>query len=178
MGGRVALRLALAVPGRVNALILESVSPGIIDRRERAARIAQDNMLANRIEQDGISAFVKEWESMPIWESQSKLTDDERLLVRNQRLKQSTVGLSNSLRGMGVGMADSVLDELSELTLPTFLISGKLDAKYCVLAKMMESRLSNAELAIVPDAGHAVHLEKPDEFGHLVAKFLNSMQIS
>ena len=54
MGGRQALRFALAYPERVSSLILESTSPGIADATERAQRRARDHELADFIEREGI----------------------------------------------------------------------------------------------------------------------------
>ena len=117
MGGRVAMRLALHLaeraPARLSGLVLESASPGIADAGERSARVVSDHALADRIEADGIEAFVREWESLPMWASQSGLSEEARSRLRAQRLGQSTVGLANSLRGMGAGVEKPVLDDLS-----------------------------------------------------------------
>jgi pimeloyl-ACP methyl ester carboxylesterase len=50
LGGRVALHLAAEAPELLWALVLESASPGIEDRGERAARAASDEELALSIE--------------------------------------------------------------------------------------------------------------------------------
>src|SRR5690606_15918697 len=56
MGGRVALHLALHVPERLGALVLESASPGLASAQERAARVAHDEGLAAFLEAVGIRA--------------------------------------------------------------------------------------------------------------------------
>ena len=57
-GARVALALAVTQPDVVRALVLESPSAGIADAAARATRRAADDALADRIERDGIEAFV------------------------------------------------------------------------------------------------------------------------
>src|SRR4051794_26977698 len=47
MGGRVALRLALEYPGRVEGLVLIGTTPGIADPVEREARSDEDSALAS-----------------------------------------------------------------------------------------------------------------------------------
>ena len=175
LGGRVALHLALASPDRVSALILESTSPGIADPKEREARRASDEALAKILEEKGIDSFVDYWERLPLFASQARLSTEVREAVRRERLKQSPVGLANSLRGAGAGTQEYLLPQLPRLTMPTLLIAGSLDEKYCRIARAMHAALPNSRLHIVDDAGHNVHLEKPGEYIREVEAFLNAV---
>lgn len=173
MGGRVALHLALCAPERLWALVLESASPGIEDTSEREERVRSDETLAERIERDGLERFVAYWEAQPLFASQSRLPSTARDELRRQRLSHDPRGLANSLRGLGAGRQQPVLDRLAELRLPVLLITGALDTKYCELAQSMAARLPCAQFEIVPEAGHAVHLEQPETFSAAVRAFLN-----
>ena len=179
MGGRVAMRLALHLaeraPDRLRGLILESASAGIADAGERAARVASDRALADRIERDGIEAFVREWESLPMWASQSGLSEAARSGLRAQRLGQLAVGLANSLRGMGAGVETPVLDDLSRLPTATLVVCGTMDAKYRAVGAAMGERIRASRVEIVEGCGHAVHLEAPDRFASLVGEFVASL---
>ena len=176
LGGRIALRWALAQPQRVRALILESASPGIADDADRAQRRSSDEALADRIERDGVERFVEYWESLPLWASQARLPQAERAALRAQRLQNRALGLANSLRGMGASVDAPVLADLDRLTAPVLLVAGALDSAYCAHAKAMAARLPNATVSVVPDAGHAVHLERPEEFASAVGAFLARLQ--
>lgn len=174
MGGRVALRLALADPNRCWALVLESASPGITDPDERRRRIASDEELAGLVEREGIEAFVRVWESLPLWASQQRLSEPVRAALRAQRLKQRPEGLAGSLRGLGAGRDEPVLERLGELgALPVLLITGSLDEKYVALARRMVSLLPNGSWQNIPNAGHAVHLEEPEIFATVLSDFLS-----
>ncbi len=174
MGGRLALHLALAAPERVTSLVLESASPGIASADEREARIRSDAELADSIERDGVEAFVDRWERNPLFASQDALPRELREELRRQRLRNDVSGLANSLRGMGAGAQRPLHDELSHVQCPTLLLAGELDPKYRALAEEMARGMSNARAVIVPDAGHAVHLERSGEFDRIVAEFLKS----
>jgi len=174
MGGRAALQLALTAPRRIAALVLESASPGIEDAGERGARAASDRALADDIERDGVEAFVDRWERLPMWATQEQLPEAVRLHLREQRLRNSTTGLANSLRGMGAGAQQPLIARLGELRMPVLLLAGQEDRKYGHLACEMQHRIAGARVQIVEGAGHAVHLEQPAAFAPLVKEFLAS----
>ncbi|MDB5085508.1 MAG: esterase [Bacilli bacterium] len=168
MGGRLALTLALLYPGRVRRLLLESSSPGLKTAEERQDRIALDEALADRIERQGIEAFVKEWENLLLFATQKKLPADVQASVRQERLQQRPHGLAGSLRGMGTGAQPSWWQQLSEITVPVVLYAGALDEKFCLIAQEMREKLPDARVRIIPGAGHTVHLEQADIFGTMV----------
>jgi 2-succinyl-6-hydroxy-2,4-cyclohexadiene-1-carboxylate synthase len=151
---------------------LESSSPGIADAAERQARVVADEALAESIEREGLEAFVERWERLPLFASQASLPEDTRARLHAQRLRNDPLGLANSLRGMGAGRQESLWDRLAWLYVPTLLIAGELDAKYCALASQMATALPNAQAVIMPGVGHAVHLEQPQSFAKNVLEFL------
>lgn len=175
MGGRLALYTALAYPQQVRALILESASPGLADADERAARRAADEALAERIERDGIEAFVDHWENLPLFASLKRLRAETRSRLRAERLRRDPGGLAASLRGMGTGAQPALWSHLSELTIPMLIIAGAEDAKYADIARHMGAAIATAEVAIIPEAGHVVHLEQPDPFYAVIGRFLASL---
>lgn len=161
MGGRLALYTALEYPRMVARLTLESASPGLDSEAERAARRAADEALADRIERDGMAAFTASWENLPLFATQSA---DAKARLRAVRLAQRPRGLANSLRGMGTGAQPSLWPRLPSLALPVHLVVGALDVKFVAINQRMAERIPGARLTVIPDAGHAVHLEQPDAY--------------
>jgi 2-succinyl-6-hydroxy-2,4-cyclohexadiene-1-carboxylate synthase len=176
MGGRLALHLALAAPERIWALVLEGASPGIADEEERQARAESDDAMADDIGRHGIEAFVNRWELQPLFASQMHLPPDVLQKQRRQRLASSEVGLANSLRGMGAGRQEYLLPRLAALRLPVLLMAGAKDERYSALAWQLADELRDAVVEIVPEAGHAAHLEQPEYFGREVLSFLKRCQ--
>jgi 2-succinyl-6-hydroxy-2,4-cyclohexadiene-1-carboxylate synthase len=172
MGGRLALHLALAAPQRISALLLESASPGIEDPAGREARRRSDAALADDIERDGMEAFVARWEAQPLFASQARLPAAVLERQRRQRLSQNPRGLANSLRGMGAGSQDFLLPRLGVLAIRSFFLAGALDERYVTEATRLAATVPGATLQIIPDAGHATHLEKPAVFAEAVRRFL------
>jgi 2-succinyl-6-hydroxy-2,4-cyclohexadiene-1-carboxylate synthase len=174
MGGRVALHLALQAPARIDTLVLESASPGIEDAAERARRVQQDGELARRILAHGIDAFVAEWEQQPLLKLQPHVGSAVLEAQHAQRLRNDPTGLANSLLGMGAGQQAPLWSRLSELRMPVQLIVGEADARYVGIAERMQAALPPSRLAVVPMAGHTVHLDQPAEFlVHVQEAFTN-----
>jgi 2-succinyl-6-hydroxy-2,4-cyclohexadiene-1-carboxylate synthase len=175
LGARAALQFALSFPDRTAALVLESGTPGIDDAAERDARVASDSELAATIEHDGIVPFVDYWEKLALWSSQTSLSEAASARLREQRLANKPEGLANCLRGAGTGAVPSVFERLSELRMPVMLIAGALDQKFAGLAGRMAKAIPGSRLEIVEAAGHAVHLERPDDFSCLASDFLGQV---
>ena len=172
MGARVALAFALTHPGRVRALVLEGVTPGIEDAFLRRQRIADDEALAQRIERDGVERFVDDWMQQPLFASQARLGKAFLAAARAARCANSAVGLANSLRGMGTGAQEPLWVRLPTLTPPTLLVVGDEDMKFRAVAENMVLRTPRATIAIIPQAGHAAHLENARAFNARVLRFL------
>ncbi len=169
MGGRLALFMALTYPTRIKTLILESASPGLQNPDARAARVRADESLAIQIEQNGSAWFVPYWEALPLFATQSEAI---RAALRPVRLGHQTLGLANSLRGMGTGAQPSLWERLPELTCPVLLISGALDPKFAGIANQMAVTIPRVTIWNVPEAGHTVHLERPIEYVAFVRHWL------
>lgn len=175
MGGRVALHVALACPDRVNALALIGTRAGIDDPAERAERIAADGALADRIESEGIEWFADFWASQPLFATQrSRLSSEQQAELRAHRLACDPAGLAHSLRGMGAGAAEPVGCRLGELAMPCALIAGADDAKFAAIARQMAAAIPQATVSLIPDAGHAAHLEAPDATAAAVIQCMSS----
>lgn len=172
MGGRTALQVAVHRPDVVSALILEGGTPGLATEAERTARVAADEVLAQRALNEGVEAFVDFWQEVALFASQKRMPQERQDRVRAGRLRNRAIGLANSLRGMGTGAQEDVRDRLEEVRVPTYLITGALDTKFTELGREMAERLPNATMTVIDDVGHAAHVERPDEFSRLVLDFL------
>jgi len=172
MGGRAALAAAVSAPGDFSSLVLIGATAGIADAALRGQRIRADRALADRIEAGGIELFVDEWMALPLFESQARLGADVLERARTQRLRNSTLGLANSLRGMGAGAQTPLHGLLAMLALPILLVVGEEDEKFRGIAADLASTLPDARVAVLPEAGHAAHLEAPAAFRRVVCDFL------
>jgi 2-succinyl-6-hydroxy-2,4-cyclohexadiene-1-carboxylate synthase len=173
LGGRLCLRLALDRPDLVPALALIGASPGIADPADRAERRAADEALAERIERDGVAAFLDRWLAGPLF-----ATLPEAAAGRAERLANTADGLAWALRALGTGAQEPLWDRLAGLRPPTLLLAGELDHKFAAIARQMAAAIGPAaEVALVPGAGHAAHLERPAEVAARIEAFLASTPV-
>lgn len=172
MGGRVALSFAMLKPERVDALVLESASPGLASAAERQARRQQDEALAARIEREGIERFAAYWENLPLFASLAEQPEEVKERIRSIRLGNRPHGLAYSLRGMGTGAQPSWWDQLEKLASPVLLIAGTRDEKFMNIARRMEERIKESKFMPVEGAGHMVHVEQSARFDTIVREYL------
>jgi 2-succinyl-6-hydroxy-2,4-cyclohexadiene-1-carboxylate synthase len=172
MGGRAALALAAWQPERVNSTLLVGASAGLADPAARAARIADDEALAERIESGGLARFVDAWMALPLFASQKRLGSQALAHTRAQRLHNRPHGLANSLRGMGSGAQPPLHMQLAQVRAPVMLVHGEEDAKFAGIAQQLAAALPDARAVAVANAGHACHLEAPAAFLALAHEFI------
>jgi 2-succinyl-6-hydroxy-2,4-cyclohexadiene-1-carboxylate synthase len=153
--------------------VLESASPGLATERDRDERRAADHRLASQIEDQGIEWFVDYWEHLPTFSGQNRLDPALRLRQRELRLRNDPRSLAAALRGLGTGALPSLWDRLARIAQPTLLVVGEQDQKFVATAELMASSMPNTRVAVIPGAGHNVHLEAPSAWLDAVVGFLS-----
>ena len=126
---------------------------------------------------DGLPSFVDFWEQIPLFASQKLLSKEKQQAVREERLGQSEIGLSNSLLGIGTGSQPSYWDRLETIKRPVLLITGKIDTKFVFIAREMEKFLPFVRHQTIEGAGHAIHVEKPTSFATMIEEHIKELKI-
>lgn len=171
MGGRLALYLALEYPERCERLVMESASPGLAARHERAQRRRWDEARAFELEHWEFSRFLRAWYEQPLFETLTR--DRDRFLeLLERRRRNDPSGLARSMRGMGAGAQPSLWPALARLDLPLLGISGALDAKYGKIMEDMIRVSKKGRHRVIPGAGHNVHYENPENYARVLQEFL------
>ena len=170
LGGRLALRAALRSPESFAGVVLVGSTAGIEEGPLRVQRAEADEKLASWIEAMPIEDIVSLWERQPLFADQSDALVESQ---RAGRLSQDPRSLALLLRTAGQGVLEPVWHELRDLDLPLLAIAGARDEGYSAAAKRIASIAPRARAAIVEDAGHAAHLQRPDEVARLITDFLD-----
>lgn len=172
MGARLALGCAVRHPEFVTSLVLVGGRAGVADPAERAERRRSDDALAARIEALGVEAFVDEWLAQPLFATLARCGPELIADERRARLANDAHGLAASLRALGPGSQPPLFDELARVRVPVLLVAGALDGRFVELARELARLLPQAEVCVIPDAGHAVHVEQPAAFASVASDFL------
>jgi 2-succinyl-6-hydroxy-2,4-cyclohexadiene-1-carboxylate synthase len=175
MGARLVLRLALDRPAIVDRLVLLSGTAGIGSQHDRRSRKKRDEQLARDAERDGVQQFLERWLDQRLFETLPR--EAAQLDIRRRAY---TVGrLTHQLRILGQGEQEPLWDRLGALDMPVLVLCGQWDRTYREIAARMAAAIGeNAEVVVVPKAGHALHLERPDEVAHELTTWLEERATS
>jgi len=161
-GGMVALRTALAHPDRVSKLVLVAPAfPGWDFGEQIQAYWAAEEAAVAR----GDLAAATEV-NLEFW-----VAPEHRDEVRPQQLR--ALELQTAHEEPEVRWPQ--LAPLSSLTVPTLVVIGERDVDdFRAIAAHVAGELPDADLAVVPGAGHLVGLDRPDELNALLLEFLEN----
>ena len=169
MGGMIAQEVALRFPERVRGLVLGCTSPGgpravrptVRELRVVAAAAAG----APRSPVDSTLAAV-------LFSERFRRHEPERahfLLEHFRRHLPAAQGVAAQLLA---SVFHDTVSRLDQVQAPTLVLHGERDVMAPLgNARMLAERIPNAELAIVPGAGHAYALERPDVSFNLFASW-------
>jgi 2-succinyl-6-hydroxy-2,4-cyclohexadiene-1-carboxylate synthase len=170
MGGRLALYLALKYPKLFPKAVIESASPGLRTPMERDRRRQHDEQWAQQIEAD-FPQFLRDWYAQPLF--QSLRQDPQFAELVQRRSQQRPAELARTLRGMSTGRQPSLWDDLAGHRQPLLCIVGERDHKFLAINQQMVALCPTAQLVVVPQAGHNVHLENPQTFSAHLSDFFS-----
>ena len=171
MGGRLSLRLAIDRPELVERLVLLSASPGITSPADREARLAIDETRVHELERDGVEIFLERWLSQRMFETLPR----EASMIDERQRRNTVHGLAHQLRALGQAAHEPMWDRLSELEMPVLVVSGQWDRAYTEIAEQIGAAIgANAHVTTIEKAGHALHLERPDEVAHVLTSWLET----
>jgi 2-succinyl-6-hydroxy-2,4-cyclohexadiene-1-carboxylate synthase len=154
MGGRIARQY----PGPVLSLTLISTHPGLKSEQECADRLKKDESLAQEILSTPIDEFLQRWYDQPLFKTLRSKLDICRL-----RKEQNREGLAAAIRIYSLG-----------------LDTGQKGAKNLIGEKDVAYRMHYKDIphVLIPDAGHAIHLENPIQLAKEIYDHVLSVETS
>lgn len=170
MGGRHLLAAAVRRPAEIERLVVIGAHAGLTDPADRAARVAEDEVRARRVEEVGAERFVEEWLSMPMFAGVPFSEHDRR-----HRRRNTAAGLAASLRLSGTGSQEPVWDALAEISVPTLVLAGERDSKFVDIGRRIAAAIPTATFDVIPGTGHATFGEAPAATADVIATWLTRL---
>ena len=155
---------------------MESASPGLQETEERQVRLETDRGRARKILQDGLPAFLEKWYRAELFSSlqrRPKILDS----IKTARLQNESVWMAKVIVDLSPGQQKPLWKELPNLTLPSLILAGELDAKYRLVAAKTAGAMVNAQLQLIPQSGHNIHAEETGVFMLVVGEFLKRVLV-
>src|SRR2546429_183094 len=125
-----------------------------------------------------------------MWDAQRAALDDYRLITWDMRGHGRTDSPAHPARYsieatvadmrallLHFGEARAVIDALPLIRVPTLIVVGERDAAFLAPGEYMAKKIPGARLEVIPGAGHASNLDRPDVFNHVLRDFLSRLAL-
>lgn len=170
-GGEVSLAFAIKYPERTQTLIVASsvshsdaVLRGMVNSW-RAATVARDPELLFQV-------------SAPLIYSATWMKNNQAAIAATPK-RYANLDFTSLLELIDCFNNMDLTDQLSQISAPTLLMVGEEDiVKPRKYSDIIASRIPNASMVVVAQAGHALSLEKSEIFNSLVLGFINQHPIN
>jgi len=88
--------------------------------------------------------------------------------------EHSALGSANTQLGIQRARPSlyDLVEDMKRLTVPTLVVSGDEDWPCLLPGVLMKQNIPSAALSVIPNCGHTINLEEPDEFNRILQEFL------
>ena len=173
MGGFAALHFGFRHPARALSLTVAGCGYGAEPSQREQFR-AEAETIAAFIKSQGMAAFADKYAYGP---TRVQLENkDPRGFAEFKRLLagHSAAGSANTMLGCQRERPSlyDLVDQMKALTVPTLVLMGDEDWPCLTPGILMKQNIPSAALAVMPNCGHGINVEEPDEFNSIVSDFL------
>ena len=173
MGGFATLHFGFRHAARARSLTVAGCGYGA-ERDQRARFRAEVETVAGFIRDNGMAAFADKYAYGPTRvQFQNKdprgFAEFKRMLAEHD--PHGAVNTQLGVQGQRPSLYDLV-DDMRRLTVPTLILTGDEDWPCLTPALLMKREIAGAALAVMPNCGHGINTEDPDEFNRIVGGFL------
>ena len=173
MGGFATLHFGFRHPDRALSLCVAGCGYGAEPAQQALFR-EEAKATAEFIESAQMRAFAEKYSYGPARvQFENK---DPRGFAEFKRMLAEHSALGSANTQLGVQRERPSLFELVEdmhrLTVPTLVLAGDQDWPCLLPGILMKQNIRSAAFSLLPNCGHTINLEAPDEFNHVLGEFL------
>ncbi|MFM9848673.1 MAG: alpha/beta fold hydrolase [Hyphomicrobiaceae bacterium] len=177
MGGFATLHFGFRHAARALSLCVGGCGYGAEpDQRQRFK--AEAKTIADFIKSKGMDTFAEAYAYGPTRvQFENK---DPRGFAEFKRMlaEHSALGSANTQLGVQRERPSlyELIDDMKKLAVPTLIITGDEDWPCLLPGVLMKQNIASSALAVMPNAGHTINIEDPDEFNRIVGNFLAQVE--
>ena len=173
MGGFATLHFGFRHAARALSLCVAGCGYGA-EREQRERFRAEALTIADFIRSEGMAAFAEKYGYGPTRVQYEN--KDPRGFAEFKRMlaEHSAAGSANTQLGVQRERPSlyDLVSEMRRLTVPTIILTGDEDWPCLMPGVLMKQNIPAAALSVMPNCGHAINLEAPDEFNRILGDFL------
>lgn len=173
MGGFATLHFGFRHARLARSLVVAGCGYGAEpDQRDRFR--AEAETIAEFIATQGIPVFAEKYAYGPTRVQFENKDPRGFAEFKAQLAEHSALGARNTQLGVQRERPSlyELVDQMKALTVPTLVLTGDEDWPCLAPGILMKQHIPTAALAVMPNCGHAINIEDPDEFNRLVGGFL------
>ena len=173
MGGFATLHFGFRHAARALSLVVAGCGYGA-EKGQRERFRAEAETIAKFIDDNGIKPFAEKYAYGPT-RVQFENKDPRGFAEFKQQLSEhDAVGARNTQLGVQRERPSlyDLVDQMKALTVPTLILTGDEDWPCLQPGLLMKQTIPTAALAVMPNCGHTINIEEPDEFNAIVGRFL------
>ncbi len=173
MGGFATLHFGFRHPDRALSLVVAGCGYGAEKGASEKFRSEVDAVAAF-LDSEGIRAFAAKYAYGPT-RVQFENKDPRGFAEFKQQLSEhSAIGARNTQLGVQKERPSlyDLVDQMKALTVPTLVLTGDEDWPCLQPALLMKQTIPTAALSVMPNCGHTINIEDPDQFNRLVSDFI------
>ena len=177
MGGFAALHFGLRHPARARSLVVGGCGYGA-EPSQRGRFRAEAEAIAALLLRDGMAPFAARYAHGPT-RVQFEAKDPRGFAEFARHLAEhSALGSANTQLGVQAARPSlyDLVPEMQALRVPTLVLTGDEDWPCLQPALLMKQHIPAAALSVMPNCGHTINLEEPDEFNRRVGAFLHQVE--
>ena len=177
MGGVATLHFGLRHPHRALSLCIGGCGYGAEPDKRDTFR-AEADVIANTIRNEGMSAFAERYAYGPTRVQYENKDPRGHAEFKAMLAEHSAVGSANTQQGVQKERPSlyTLVEEMKRIKVPTLIITGDEDWPCLLPGILMKQNIPSGALAVIPNSGHAINIEEPEEYNRIVGDFLSQAE--
>ena len=173
MGGFATLHFGFRHAARARSLVVAGCGYGA-EPGQRERFKAEAATIAATLQAEGMERFAARYAYGPTRVQFENKDPRGFAEFARQLAEHSALGAANTQLGVQAERPSlyELVDEMKALTVPTLVLTGDEDWPCLQPALLMKQHIPSAALSVMPNCGHTINIEDPDQFNHLVGAFL------